>query len=381
MVGSSGASRTSSRIWWPVQPKLGIVVGKFAPPHKGHQLVIDTALEHCDQVIVLVYGNPDFPDMPVFARADWLRFAYRGTVNLEVFVPENAPPNDADDWTQREFVRVWLEERGLEPNMVFGSEEYIAGFASHIKAIPFVVDLERLRVPTSGTEVRKIWQAYRESVIFVNDPPLFYTTHGDLELFAALEHRVSYPVLEASQHWREPAHRIVLMGAESTGKSTLTERLAQEFNEPFVLEYGREVWQTKNGQLEQSDYTHIAEHHRELEDVAILKANRFLFVDTNAITTAYLGSVYEGTVPDRVIELAKEAETRYHHVFLLDDDIPFEQDGWRDGTRWRSRSQSIIKYDLRSRGVHFTPITGDLETRVNQVRAVLDGHVLPVRTQ
>jgi HTH-type transcriptional regulator, transcriptional repressor of NAD biosynthesis genes len=350
-----------------VQPKLGLVVGKFAPPHKGHQLVIDTALEHCDQVIVLVYGNPDFPDMPVKARADWIRAAYSSNPNLEVFVPRDAPPNDADDWTQREFVRLWLEQRGLVTDMVFGSEEYIAGFAAHIKAVPFVVDLERLRVPTSGTEVRKIWQAYR--------------TSRDVILLEQLKERVSEPVLIASSRWRDRVHRVVLMGAESTGKSTLTERLAQEFNEPFVLEYGREVWQTKNGELEQSDYTHIAEHHRELEDSAILNARRFLFVDTNAITTAYLGSVYEGTVPDRVIELARAAETRDHHVFLLADDIPFEQDGWRDGTLWRSRSQSIIKYDLRSRGVHFTAILGDFESRVNQVRAVLEGRVLPVNTQ
>jgi HTH-type transcriptional regulator, transcriptional repressor of NAD biosynthesis genes len=354
-----------------VQPrlasKLGLVVGKFAPPHKGHQLVIDTALENCEQVIVLVYGNPDFPDMPVKARADWIRAAYSNRSNLEVFVPQGAPPNDADDWTQREFVRVWLEERGLVPSMVFGSEEYIAGFAAHIKAVPFVVDLERLRVPNSGTEVRKIWQLYRAS--------------RDVMLLEQLQERVSEEVLIASSRWRDRVHRVVLMGAESTGKSTLTARLAQEFNEPFVLEYGREVWQNKNGELEQSDYTHIAEHHRELEDAAIVGAKRFLFVDTNAITTAYLGSVYEGTVPDRVIELARAAETRYHHVFLLADDIPFEQDGWRDGTLWRARSQSIIKYDLRSRGVHFTAISGDLESRVNQVRVVLDGHVLPPKTQ
>jgi HTH-type transcriptional regulator, transcriptional repressor of NAD biosynthesis genes len=350
-----------------MQPKLGIIVGKFAPPHKGHQLVIDTALEVCDQVIVLVYGNPDFPDMPVHARAGWIRAAYSGNPNLQVFVPENAPPNDADDWTQREFVRLWLEKRGLVPSMVFGSEEYIAGFAAHIKAIPFVVDLERLRVPTSGTEVRKIWQMYR--------------TSRDVMLLEQLQERVSEEVLITSSRWRDRVHKVVLMGAESTGKSTLTSRLAQEFNEPFVLEYGREVWESKNGELEQADYTHIAEHHRELEDVAILKARQFLFVDTSAITTAYLGSVYEGTVPDRVIELARAAETRYHHVFLLSDDIAFEQDGWRDGVLWRSRSQSIIKYDLRSRGVHFTEISGDLESRVNQVWAVLDGHVLPPKTQ
>jgi HTH-type transcriptional regulator, transcriptional repressor of NAD biosynthesis genes len=353
-------------VGWPM-PKLGLIVGKFAPPHKGHQLVIDTALEACDQVIVLVYSNPDFPDMPSHARADWIRQAYRNNSCLQVFVPEDSPPNDADEFTHREAVRIWLEERDFKPRIVFGSEEYIAGFASHIKAIPFVVDLERLRVPTSGTEVRKIWQTYRAS--------------RDVMLLEQLKERVSEEVLIASSRWRDRVHKVVLMGAESTGKSTLTEHLAQEFDEPFVLEYGRDVWQRKNGELEQSDYTHIAEHHRELEDAAIVKANRFLFVDTNAITTAYLGSVYEGTVPDRVIELARAAETRYHHVFLLADDIPFEQDGWRDGALWRARSQSIIKYDLRSRGVHFTVVSGDLESRVNQVRAVLEGHVLPMKAQ
>ena len=77
-----------NRNWWRVQPKLvgnhlGLVVGKFAPPHKGHQLLIDTALEACDLVIVLVYGNPDFPEMPVHARADWIRAAFSNRSDLD----------------------------------------------------------------------------------------------------------------------------------------------------------------------------------------------------------------------------------------------------------------------------------------------------------
>jgi HTH-type transcriptional regulator, transcriptional repressor of NAD biosynthesis genes len=209
------------KVWWRVQHKLGLVVGKFAPPHKGHQLVIDTALEVCDQVIVLVYSNPDFSEMPSHARADWIRWAYRNNSCLQVFVPQDSPPNDADEFMHREAVRIWLEEHGFKPDAVFGSEEYIPGFAAHIGVKPFVVDLERMRVPTSGTEVRRIWNAYRASVKFVNEPPLFYTTPGDLELFVALEERMGYAVLEASQRWREPAHRVVLMGAESTGKSAM----------------------------------------------------------------------------------------------------------------------------------------------------------------
>ena len=44
--------------WW--DPR-----GKFAPLHKGHQLVIDTALAEADRVSVMVYANPDFPAMPL----------------------------------------------------------------------------------------------------------------------------------------------------------------------------------------------------------------------------------------------------------------------------------------------------------------------------
>ena len=85
-------------------PSLGLVVGKFAPPHRGHQLVIDTALGACERVVVLVYSNPHFPDMPGHARAAWIREAYKGNPSLLVFAPEDSPPNDADEFTHREAV-------------------------------------------------------------------------------------------------------------------------------------------------------------------------------------------------------------------------------------------------------------------------------------
>lgn len=51
----------------------GLIVGKFAPLHKGHQLLLETALDECESVTVLVYSNPDFPAMPSEIRANWLR--------------------------------------------------------------------------------------------------------------------------------------------------------------------------------------------------------------------------------------------------------------------------------------------------------------------
>lgn len=315
----------------------GLVVGKFAPPHKGHQLLLETASSQCENVTVLVYSNPDFPTMPSKTRASWIRELYP---NARVLVPENPPHNDADDFTQREFVKTFLECEQISLEVVFTSETYGADFAEHLQVKHVLVDLERLQIPISGTRVRENIHANRGNL----DPQIY----------------------------RHFVQKVVFMGAESTGKSTLTERLALEFQTNFVSEYGREVWMQKNGMLELSDYVDIAVHHRELEEAAILKSNRFLFVDTNAITTMFWCYAYEGAGLPELTNLARAAETRYDHVFVCNDNIPFVQDGWRDDAVWRSRQQSLIVYDLTVRGVPYTLVSGSLEERLAQVEKVLD---------
>jgi HTH-type transcriptional regulator, transcriptional repressor of NAD biosynthesis genes len=314
----------------------GLVVGKFAPPHKGHQLLLETALSRCEHVTVLVYSNPDFANMPSKTRASWIQEIYP---NARVLVPENVPHNDADDFAQREFVKMFLEREKIAVDAVFTSETYGSGFADHLQVKHVLVDLERLQVPISGTRVRTDVHANRG----ILDPRIY----------------------------RHFVQKIVFMGAESTGKSTLTEALANKYQTNFVAEYGREVWISKNGELELSDYVHIAKHHRELEDAAILESNQFLFVDTNAITTMFWCYAYEGAGLPELTDLATVAQTRYDHVFVCNDDIPFVQDGWRDDHVWRSRQQSLILYDLTVRGVPYTIVSGSLEERLAQVGKVL----------
>ena len=315
----------------------GLVVGKFAPLHAGHQFLLETALSECESVTVLVYSNPDFPEMPSEIRAAWLRTLYP---RLEVFVPDDPPPNDASDLEQREFVRRWLLSRGLAVNGVFTSETYGEGFAGHLGVTHRLVDLSRRRFPVSGTQIRADVHSLRDKLA-----PLVYA------------------------HF---VQKVVFLGAESTGKSTLTQRMALEFDTAYVPEVGREVWESKNGVLELSDYVDIARRHRALEDAALLESRRFLFVDTNAITTMFLGYAYEGDGLPELTQLARDAQTRYQHVFLCDTDFAFVQDGWRDHDFWRQRAQRLMKYDLAVRGVPYTLVSGDLETRVARLRSLLE---------
>lgn len=328
--------------------KTGLVVGKFAPLHQGHELVIKTALRQCKTVIVLVYSNPDFSWMPTKTRADWVRKLFP---QARVYIPQNPPPNEASDFTHREFVKSWLEQNHFVADAVFGSDEYLEGFATHIGAIPIKVDAARVARPISGTKLR---QAVQNKEIAVFEPFVSGLVYSHLEF------------------WAQPVQKIVFLGAESTGKSTLTARMAQEYNTHFVAEFGREVWEAKNGQLELEDYVFIAKHHLELEDAALLESQNYLFVDTNAITTMFLGYAYEGRGLPELTELARLAESRYHHVFLCSDDLPFAQDGWRDDAVWRSRAQGMVRYDLAVREIAYTELFGGLEERVAQVKAILE---------
>ncbi|MEY4531885.1 MAG: HTH-type transcriptional regulator, partial [Deinococcota bacterium] len=278
--------------------KIGLVVGKFAPLHQGHELVLKTALAQCENLIVLVYSNPDFSWMPSSTRASWVEDL---CPTARVYIPENAPPNEANDFTHREFVKSWLEQNQFVIDAVFGSDDYLQGFAAHIGAVPIKVDATRDTHPISGTALREAVQ------------------HNQIAHFKSFVSSIVYSHLE---FWAQPIKKVVFLGAESTGKSTLTARMALEYQTSFVAEFGREIWESKNGQLELEDYVFIAKRHRELEETALLESKNFLFVDTNAITTMFLGYAYEGRGLPELTRLARVAESRYHHVFLCSDDIP-----------------------------------------------------------
>ena len=54
----------------------GLTLGKFAPLHKGHQLMIDTALAEMDELLVIVYDCPETTSVPLNVRSSWLKRLY-----------------------------------------------------------------------------------------------------------------------------------------------------------------------------------------------------------------------------------------------------------------------------------------------------------------
>jgi nicotinamide riboside kinase len=168
--------------------------------------------------------------------------------------------------------------------------------------------------------------------------------------------------------------KVVFVGAESTGKSTLVAYLAREFDTVYVPEIGRTIWEEKQGQLNVDDYVEIARKHRQAEAEALARAHRYLFVDTSALTTLLLGYCFGHVeqAPAELLRYADDCRQRYAHHFVCADDIPFEQDGVRESEDWRTRIQKLVLADLDAREIPYTIVHGTVEERAAQVRRVLE---------
>ncbi|MDR7077358.1 NadR type nicotinamide-nucleotide adenylyltransferase [Neobacillus niacini] len=89
--------------------------------------------------------------------------------------------------------------------------------------------------------------------------------------------------------------KIVLVGTESCGKSTLTKNLAKIYNTTYVEEYGRTVCEELggcDGIMIKEDYQKIAYGHKMAEYQAIEKANKLVFIDAEANVTQFYSNLY-----------------------------------------------------------------------------------------
>jgi nicotinamide riboside kinase len=178
-----------------------------------------------------------------------------------------------------------------------------------------------------------------------------------------------------SAQYGDHVARVVFVGAESTGKSTLSEYLARAYDTVSVPEIGRFIWEEKGGNLNADDYVEIAVKHRAAEDEAMAQARRWLFVDTNALTTLLLGVEFRQVgdpVPGELLRCADDCKARYAHTFVCADDIPYEEQDARENEAWRGRIQQLVLKDLEARGIPYTIVRGSVEERAAQVRHVLD---------
>jgi NadR type nicotinamide-nucleotide adenylyltransferase len=166
--------------------------------------------------------------------------------------------------------------------------------------------------------------------------------------------------------------RIAILGAESTGKSTLAPALAARHGTLWVPEYLREFVDTQRRVPREEDQLGIARTQRAREDAmaASAQARRWLFCDTTPLMTAVYSRIYWGRVPPEL--LALEAAHDYAVTLVAGLDLPWVPDGLqRESEEVRRQVHDCLLAVLRERGIPFTLLEGDLPQRLRQVEALL----------
>jgi NadR type nicotinamide-nucleotide adenylyltransferase len=164
--------------------------------------------------------------------------------------------------------------------------------------------------------------------------------------------------------------RIAILGAESSGKSTLCEALARRYRTVWVPEYLREFVDTMGRVPFEDDQFGIARTQRAREDAAALQARDVLFCDTTPLMTALYSRVYWGRVDDRLAELARSHD--YALTLVTATDTPWMPDGLqRESEEVRDLVHRMVLAELQERGIPYLLVQGDLPQRLRQVEEAL----------
>lgn len=320
--------------------RRALIIGKFYPFHLGHQYLIERALEQSKKLTVIVCQTDRYL-VPVTTRAKWIRNMFPA-VDVKIF--HHSPDLDSNSLSISEkWADITLKFLKFVPDVVFSSEKYGLPYATFMGSKHVLVDLKRNKVKTSGTEIRnnidKYWQ--------------FLTS-------------------EAKSTFTK---RVVLLGAESTGTTTLSQELAKHYKTAWVPEYGRTYYEGKMTSAEiktwqTSEFIHIANTQNQMENSLAKFANKVLICDTNSFATQIWHERYVGCMSPEVKKVSDK--TKADLYLLTDIDIPFVQDGTRDGERQRAHMHQRFIEELKRNNCNYLIVSGNRRDRFQTATKAID---------
>ena len=164
--------------------------------------------------------------------------------------------------------------------------------------------------------------------------------------------------------------RIAILGAESSGKSTLAAALAEHYHTLWVPEYLREFVDTHQRVPREEDQYGIALTQQTRENDAAMRAQRFLFCDTTPLMTALYSKVYWGRVDAQLAAL--DSVHDYALTLVTAPDGPWMPDGLqRESEAVRQSVHALVLANLNVRGIAYTVVAGEPAQRMEQVIGLL----------
>lgn len=319
-------------------PGVALVLGKFLPPHRGHQFLIDMARNTVSEVVVVV-GTLKSESIPGKLRYEWMKELHESknvrVLHLDKELPQ-APEEHPDFWN------LWKSNLlgciGRAPDYVVASENYGYPLAETLGAKFIPVNISRSIFPVSGTAAR-------------TDP---------IGCWEYLPRPVRNYFLK----------NIAIVGPESCGKTTLCEQLATHFHTRHVPEYAREYLTSKTGEIVPRDLECIGRCQKALRHSLVEDARGILFHDTELFTTELWSQMFFDGCSEWIKMEARQQQ--FDLYLLLTPDITFVPDNVRYFPEKRRKFFSDMEDILSKNGCRFEIISGSGDERKNLALKVVN---------
>lgn len=308
----------------------GLVIGKFMPPHRGHEYLIRFAQSYCQDLHVLVdclEGQTISPER----RVQWLQESFPD-VHVDCF---NQMMPQYPEETEH-FWDIWstaIQKKIGQPDVVVASMDYGWELASRLHCDFVPLDIARESFSISATEIRNAPFRHWDEILPVARPYFM--------------------------------KKICFLGPESTGKSTFVREFAQKLNTVYIPEYAQKLIEYQGGHFYKENINQVIEAQYRTEKAAEKMVNKVMLCDSSALTTKLWSQLLWGEIPEQIDFYIER--NPYDYYFVLTPETPWVKDIHRDDhsnsekIRWDMFHQFIQELDQMK--APYSVIKGDFEEK------------------
>jgi HTH-type transcriptional repressor of NAD biosynthesis genes len=320
--------------------KRGLVFGKFLPFHKGHKALIGFALKKCDELIVLVCCS-DKEHISSKVRVNWIKktFEKNPSIIVQAFDYNVTELPNASE-SSRIVSQIWASKfREILPyfDVLITSEKYGEYLAEHLEIPHILFDENRKKHAISSSMIRQ--------------NPIQHWHY----------------ITDAAKPYFQK--KVVLLGTESVGKSTLCNTLAHYFDANLVTETGQEIIDNAPN-FAKSDLESIIEQHNDKIRKNQKKAQPLMIMDTDIHITQ---SHAKYTLGEYLDVSPKTYKLQRANLYLfLNNDVPFIEENYHVTKKMRDELDKSHRQTLKYFRIHYHEINGNWSGRLNKAVKLIE---------
>ena len=314
--------------------KKGLVIGKFMPPHLGNLDVCKIADLLSEELnILIIAGKNDL--IPLSLRQKWMKIEFPKAIiqSLIINIDSTSIEFSKNLFT---FIKTNFNAHNL---CIFGSETYTVELSKQLQSKYTIVDPSRLAQPVRASNILK--------KPYLNWFKMPLSVRKDIQ------------------------KRVVLIGPESVGKSTLAKNLTSNYiTGPFVPEYGRTYEEFRDvGKYDEKEFEEITKLHSTHRQILAQRAGPILLEDTDELMTSVWAEMLIGKT---LIQIENQIVIPDLYL-LLDPSVPFKHEPIRYFSDRKKQLDFFhkIKNKVEDYSANFEILSGSWSTRETDATRII----------